>query len=471
MLVLCYSFNSFAQETKYSLEKCIKIALENNLTVQRSLLDQELTGVNKNQSIMERLPNFNMGAGYGTNWGRSIDPTSNQFITQKNNSANISGSSSLTIFNGLQISNTIKQNELNWQAGNLDLSKAKNDLSLNVATLYLNVIFNQELVGNAQFQLNSTNEQMSRTRKLVDAGALPRTNLLDLQSQAASNEVNLINAENNYSFALLNLKQALLIPARDVFEIEVPDLDPESIDVAALDPEFIYKTAEATMPEVQSADLRIHVANLNYKISRGAYAPNLSVSYSFRSNYSSVVADQVQQITDDTFTPTPIGYLASDPTELVFRDFATVVGEEPGFGVGEQFKENISRNLSLNLTIPLFNRFQTKAGVQRAVINKKRAEITSREVRNQLRQTIETSYNDLVAASKSHTANQHQVAALGESFRVTENQFNIGAVHFVDYQVANNNLFIARSDLVRAKYDLIFKKKVLDFYLGKPITL
>ncbi|MEO9805950.1 MAG: TolC family protein [Reichenbachiella sp.] len=463
--------NTWAQDYKYSLEECIRIAFEKNLTIQRSQLDLKVSEVTKNQTKFERLPNFNVSANYGANWGRSIDPTTNTFITQQNNSSNINGQSNLTVFNGMQTNNSIKQANVNYAATEADLEKAKNDVGLNVATLYLNVIFNQELLANAQYQLNSTNQQLDRTKKLVDAGALPITNLLDLQAQAASNEVNVINAENSYNLAILNLKQSLLIPAGDRFEIEIPEIDLQVGETALMNPSQIYSTAEAIMPEIKSAQLRIEEADLNYRISKGAYSPTFTVSAGFNTNYSSF-ADQDRNIFDGTTIMTQqVGYV-STTGDAVLSDVTipNVVDTRSGFPIGEQFRENISKSLGFNLSIPVFNRFRTRAEVQRSMLSKYRAEVSSQEVKNQLRQNIESAYNDMMAASKTHAANQKQVEALEEAFRVTENQFNLGSANFVDYQVANNNLYMAKSDLVRAKYDFIFKQKILDFYLGKPIT-
>lgn len=462
---------SSAQDYQYSLEECIKIAYEKNLTIQRSELDLKVSEITKNQSALERLPDFNMSANYGTNWGRSIDPTTNTFITQQNNSSNINGQSNLTLYNGMQIQNTIRQTQVNYAATEADLEKARNDVGLNVANLYLNVIFNKELLSNAEYQLSSTRQQLERTKKMVEAGALPVTNLLDLQAQEATNEVNVITSENSYNLAILNLKQSLLIPAGDPFEIEVPELEIQVDEKVLLTPGQIYETAETVMPEIKSAQLRIEEADLNYKISRGAYSPTLTVFAGFNTNYSSF-ADRDRDIFDGTTIATqPIGYVGSTG-DVVLSDVTipNVVDTQSGFPIGEQFRENISKNIGVNLSIPIFNKLRTRASVQRSLLSKYRAEVSAYEVKNQLRQNIETAYNDMIAASKTHAANQKQVEALTEAFRVTENQFNLGSVNFVDYQVASNNLFMAKSDLLRAKYDFIFKQKILDFYLGKSIT-
>jgi len=472
LFIVAVHFSAYSQDNVYSLDECIKIAFENNLNVQRSKLDQQNSEINLSQAKMSRLPDLNLGASYGSNWGRSIDPTTNTFLTRKINAAGLSGQSNVTLYSGFQITNSIKQSIIDLEAGRQDLEKTKNDVTLSVANLYLNVIFNEELQSNAEVQLNSTNEQLDRTSKLVDAGALPVTNLLDLQAQQATNELNLINAENNYNLAILQLKQALLISANDPFEIEVPEIDVESLDLVTFDPGEVYKLAEKNQPEINSAELRIRSAEMGMKISKSAYYPTLSFRGSFSTNYSGA-ANRARSFYDgSTIIDTPIGFLESDPNELVLApiEYPNEVSTDPDFTMSEQFNENLSKYLGLSLSIPVFNKWRTKSSVQRSILTRKMAEINAAEVKYSLRQTIETAYNNFSSASKSYSASQKQVKALEESFRVIESQYNLGAVNFVDYQVSVNNLFMARSDLLRAKYDYIFKSKVLDFYMGKPLS-
>jgi outer membrane protein len=207
------------------------------------------------------------------------------------------------------------------------------------------------------------------------------------------------------------------------------------------------------------------------KIAKGALYPSLDLGYSMFTNYSDAL-DPINK-RDGTFgTPGEIpnaGFVSGDPTQAI-----TLFVPNPNFidldnGVGDQFSDNISRSLNLSISIPIFNGLVARSGMQRATINRVQAEINAREVRNQLRQIIETAYSDAVAASKAFEASQKQVDALVESFRVTEKRYNLGAVNFVDYQISQNNLFGAKSDLVRTKYDYIFKTKILDFYQGNPI--
>ncbi|HCX21431.1 MAG: transporter [Flammeovirgaceae bacterium] len=442
LLVFLIGYNAISQQTTriLDLQQCVDIAIENNLSVRRSALQEERAKVTHRQSQAEMLPNLNLGGNYGTQWGRSIDPTTNDFITQQINFTGINGSSNVTLFNWFRIVNTVKQNKYSWESAKYDVEKAKNDISLNIVTFYLNVIFNRELLGNAEYQLSSSQEQLERTKKLVAGGALPRTNELELISQVATNEVNLVNAQNNLNLALLNLKQAMLIPVVEEVELVIPDIDLSDDSALNISAEEVYNEALNAMPEIQSAQLQVDQALMGVKVAQAGYSPSISLSGSFRTNYS-----------DAYKLPDANGNITTVP-------------------LSDQFDQNLSRSLSLGLSIPIFNNLRANSNVQNAKINLEQAEITVLEQQNSLRQTIEQAYNDAFAASKTYAASQRQVEALEETNRSVENQYNLGAANFTDYQVAQNNLFRAKSDLVRAKFDFIFKTKVLDFYQGKNLT-
>ncbi len=460
-----------AQDRVWTYSECLDYALENNLSVKRGELDVEMDEVNLKQSKANMFPTFNFGGGWGINWGRSIDPTTNLFTSQRIQSVGIQSGSSVTVFGGLQKMNTIKQNKLDLEASVSDLEDARNDVILNVVTFYTNVIFNQELLETAELQLGTTTQQLGRTKKLVEAGSLAISELLDLQSQKASNELEVINAENSLNLALLNLKQVMQMPASEELAVVVPEMEAEDYGFLALTVTDIYQTAELIQPEIKSADLDVQSSIIGEKIAKGALYPSLNLGYSMFTNYSD--ARDPFRKHDGTFGPPgeipDAGFLTGDPTQPI-----TLYTPNPNFidvdnGVGDQFSDNFSRSLNFSISVPIFNGLVARSGMQRASINRAQAEINAREVRNQLRQIIETAYNDAVASSKALEASQKQVEALVESFRVTEKRYNLGAVNFVDYQVAQNNLFGAKSDLVRSKYDYIFKTKILDFYQGNPI--
>lgn len=449
-----------------NLQQCIDIATENNLSVKRSLLLKEGAKIDLTQSKANLLPNLNISGGYGYNWGRSIDPTTNQFINQQIKYSGVNGSANLTLFNWFRLANTVKQNRLMLESSDYDVDKAINDLSLNIVTYYLNVIFNRELLENARYQLESSQGQLARTRILVQGGALPRTSELELISQVATNEVTLINAQNDLDLAFLNLKQAMLIPVSSKIDLVIPDIDVEASAVLEVTAAEVYQAALGTMPEIQSAELQVQSAQRGIRIAEAAYTPTLSLNGNFSTNYSDAFG---QRFIPDGGDPT------LESTGLVTESGEEVLTFSPSgdfvdFGFSDQFENNLSRSLGLNLSIPIFNNLRVSSSVQRSKIALQQAEISVREQQNFLRQTIETAYNDAIASSKTYAASERQVEALEETFRSIENQYNLGSANFTEYQVASNNLFRAKSDLVRAKFDYIFKRKLLDFYQGKSLT-
>ncbi|MDW3191012.1 MAG: TolC family protein [Cytophagales bacterium] len=465
-VLLCFSIYAQSPRT-LTVQKCLEIAMENNLDIKRANLDLTSNEINLKQSQYSRLPNANLNWSYGFNWGRSIDPTSNQFISQRITSSGLNGNSNMVVYNGLRQFNTVKQNRVNIEASESDLSRAQNDLIINIANLFLGVILNEELLANAQYQLDNSRTQLDRTRILVESGALPITNQLELASQVASNEVALVNAQNNLDISMLNLKQAMLIPTSDEIELEIPEFQQIENPDLSMSSETAYGVAEQVMPEIKSADLLVESAQLGVKVAQGGIVPTVSVGGGFSTNYSD--ARDQRFVSDGTFS------VSDNPTSAVTASGEAIFPLNPGgtfekVGYTEQFDDNLSWNLGVGISIPIFNGLNTHSSIQRAKVQLQQAEIGSLQARNVLRQQVETIYTNAVAASKTYTASLRQVEALEETFRSIENQYNLGAANFTDYQVASNNLFQAKSDLVRAKYDFVFKKKVLDLYQGKPLS-
>jgi outer membrane protein len=467
------------QVDKWSLEECIEYALDNNLSIKQSEFLVSDSEVQLRQSKGGMYPTANMGGGYSNLWGRSIDPTTNLFSTQRIQSLGLQLSANYTLYGGSQNRNFVKQNRLNLTSATFDLEKARNDIMLNVTLEFLTVVLNNELLENAQLQLEITKAQLETTSKQVEVGALPLTNELDLIAQVESNEVQVINAENNLRMAFLRLKQLLLLPADTPFDIEIPDVDQIDVEQAPLTANSVYQEAQKIMPEIKSADTQVESADIGVKIARGGLDPRLSLGGNMSSNYSSA-RDQERFVADadggSVTVPTPIGYVINplEPTQQipVFRDIDVPNGETvPDYPIGQQLQDNWSYSVSLNLYIPIFNGLQSRSQHQRAKIYAEQTKILAQQTRQNLRQTIEVAYTDAQAAAKTYNASIRQVESLTESFRAAEKSYNLGAMNIYDYQVSSNNLFMARSDLLRAKYNYIFTTKVLDFYLGKPLSL
>jgi outer membrane protein len=469
IILIALAGTGFAQEQGkiWTLKECVDYAVANSLDVKRSVYSRETGEINAFQSKMQLLPTVNGNASYGYNWGRNIDPTTNAFIEQRITSANMNVSGSLLLWNGFRQYYATRQNQTEFNALSEDLIKAKNDVILNVINLYMTVIFNKELLGNAQSQLSSTQQQLDRTRKLADAGSVPRGNVLNLDAQNATNELNLIQRENALNLSLLQLKQALQLPASTEMDVEVPTMDVQRDLVIDQSADEIFSAAVTLMPEIKAAQLRKRSAEYSLRSARGSYYPRLSMNASIGSVYSDARVEFVPNGLVD-IVPSQIGYVQGTNSP-VFRDVATPQGSLEEVSFKRQYNDNLGRSLGFSLSVPIFNGYATRSNVKRSVIAREQSHINAVQLENTLRQSVETAVNDAVAAHRTFLSAERQVSARDEAFRMTKQRFDAGAANFVEYQVAENDLFQAKSDLLRAKYDLLFRKKLLDFYQGKPI--
>jgi len=475
LFLFLFSNSLFSQSNKYlelDLEQCIEIALENNLQLKRSMINEQLQKVGYNQSLLQQTPTLNVFSNYGNNYGRSIDPTTNTFISNNSNFSGISASSNMNLFSGFSVRNNIKRSKILLEKSAFDLENTRNNVMLSVVRAYLNVLLNTDRLDNARFQLQSTQEQLSRTTKLVNAGSIPITNKLNLEAQVAGDELALIQQENNYRLTILQLKQLLLLDTPKEIKIIKPVVELSPSTVIESNPNEIFNMAVSLLPEIKSAEKNAQSSLYDLRISKSGRYPSISISSSFSSNYSSFANREREFYDGFSMQPTTIGYLTNNPLQTVssLSLVPNVIGSDKDFTILEQWKDYLSKSLTVSISIPIFNRYQTSANIKRAKLNKEIADIGVIEARNQVRQTIETSFNDALAASKSYSASQKQVQALEESFRIIKSQYNLGSVNYTEYQISNNNLVRATNDLLSSKYDYIFKLKVLDFYQGKKLT-
>lgn len=434
--VLTFELNAQTYDrSNLDLETCINIALENNLALQRSQVNLGISEANLIGNQGQRIPAFNTGASTGYRWGRSINPVTNLFENNRIGNVNLFAGTNVTLFAGRQITNSIEQNKMDIQSNIYNVAATQNTITLNTINFFINVVFAKEQLKIAQNQLSTTKEQLGVTTKLVDAGSLPLANKLDIQAQNATNELEVINAENNLRIAKLNLAQSMQIPFDDNFDIEAPELSPEDYGLSQKEVDEIFAIALEFMPEIKSAEAAVESAEYGVKIARGGYLPTLGFSGNTFSNYI-----------DQFF-----------------------MGERPDFRT--QMRNNISYTGNFQLNVPILANMRNRSNFQRARLQKRLSEIQEVETRNQLRQDIESAYTNAYAARQSYQASIIRVASLEEAFRISKQRFDAGAINFADYQLAQNNFFNSQADLVTSKYTYIFRVKVLDFYLGNPLKL
>jgi outer membrane protein len=434
--IYCFDLNAQTYDrSALDLETCINIALENNLALQRSHVNLGITEANLIGNQGQRIPTLSTGLSSGYRWGRSINPVTNLFENNRIGNVNWFGGTNLTVFAGRQITNTIEQNKLDIQSNIYNVAATQNTITLNTINFFINVVFAKEQLKIAQNQLATTKEQLIITTKLVDAGSLPLANKLDIQAQNATNELEVINAENNLRIAKLNLAQSMQIPFDNNFDIVAPELSTEDYGLSQKEVDEIFAIALELMPEVKSAEVAVESAEYGVKIAKGGYLPTLGFTGNAFSNYI-----------DQAF-----------------------MGERPDFRT--QMANNISYTGNFQLNIPILSNMRNRSNLQRARLQKRLSEIQEVETRNQLRQDIESAYTNAYAARQSYQASLVRVSSLEEAFRIAKQRFDAGAINFADYQLAQNNFFNSQADLVTSKYTYIFRVKVLDFYLGNPLKL
>jgi outer membrane protein len=453
--------------TPWSLQKAIDYALANNLQVKLSALNTEVVRISKREAIANQYPSLSANASENYNSGRSIDPFTNNFVNQKIWSNNFSLNSNVTLFSGMQLKNNAQQARINLQASEADLAKAKNDMILNLVQAYMQVLFNDELLTTAKLNQSTSQSQADRTLKLYKAGSVAETNLLEINAQVASDELNVITAQNNKDIAELNLMQLLDIQDKKNFEVEKPQLPDPDQTAIGFDAESVYETAQTTQPEIKASELRVRSAMKGVDVARGLYYPRLTLNGSISSGYSS--ARKLTTINGISYDPI-VFFQNPDGTSpnLVYSASPNFVNSDYNFG--DQVIDNRSYFTGLNLNIPIFNRFQARYSVQRSIVNVRNAELNLQLEKNNLRKKVEQAYADAQASQKKFVAAKKQLEAFEKAFKNAEIRFNNGILNSTDFNVAKNNYTKAQSDIIQAKYDYTFKLKILDFYQGKPIT-
>ncbi|WP_299822013.1 TolC family protein [uncultured Pontibacter sp.] len=457
----------------WSLQEAVAYALKNNLQARQSLMNQNLNAVDLRQSKFNRLPSINGGGNYNYNSGSYQDPVTFSLVNESSQTSNFSINGSIPLFMGFQQLNTIKQNELELQASEQNALAVQNDITLQIVTAYLNILFADELIKTSTLQRDLTNQQLKRNRILFDAGSVAENTVLELESQFASDEVAIINAQNQRDISRVNLMQMLNIPVGQGFEIEIPEIPEPDQSPVLMNGDQVYDVAVQTQPAIKAADLRLLSAGKGLDIARGTYYPRLSIVGGVSSRYSSTSRFLTGRSTVDN------GFLkyefyedeqGIEPKQTVFLPSVIntpVYGDYPFF---DQIGDNIYKQVGVQLNVPILNGLQARSNVQRAKIAQENAKLDADIARNNLRQTIEQAYVDALAAQRKYVAAREQLRAAEKNYRNAELRLNNGVINTVDFNVIANSFRSAQSSLLQAKYEFTFKQKVLDFYQGKDIS-
>ncbi|MEI8112394.1 MAG: TolC family protein [Bacteroidia bacterium] len=433
--ILLVVFTSARAQETWSLQKCIDYALQNNIQIKQQSLNADYYNNQLNQAKYNRLPNLNMGMQNSTSFGRSLGPD-NTYLDMNSNSTYGNLNSNITIWNGFTLTNAIKVADMDLRASLQDMQKAKDDMMLNIAASYLEILFADELLTVSEDLKKITQLQLDRTTKLVEAGSLAKGSLLEIEAQFAREELNVVDAQNRLQLAYLGIYQLLEVPSTESFKIEKPNLPEIGANLTMLNSMDVFKNAVQLRPAVKGAEFKLESARNQLLIAKGNLMPSLTFGANYNNNYN---------------------YLINN----IYTNIA----------FGEQLKSHQRYGFGINLNIPIFNHYQAKTGVSNAQIQLENSELQLQNTKNLLRKEIEQAYTNALAAFKRYVANQKTVIASKEAFRYTEEKFNVGMINSVEYNQSKNNLSKTQSDLLQAKYEYIFRTKILDFYNGIPIQL
>ena len=466
LLFLTGFFISSAQDTPkvWTLEDCINYALDHNLDIKKQILSVEANKKQLLQSRLTLLPDLNANATNVWNFGQTIDMYTNTFATSTVRSNNFYVQSNTTLFSGLTKVNTIKQNSINLLASQYDLDVLKNNISLSVAGYFLDMLLNLELLDVANNQIEITKGQVSRMEKLVEAGSSAKGDLLNVQAQESAENLAVIQAENKLVISRLSLQQLIDLPVSPDFRIEKPLLKAVEESKGLLTPDQIFSFAVEKRPEIKSADLRVQSAQKSLAIARGVLYPSLSFGGSWGTGYSGAS----QEIESTVLKREPIG-VTQNTGDTVFSYYPTNTYKNKGFS--KQITDNNNKSLGFYLRIPIFNGWSGRTNISLAKIQEDKAELDLEMQKRDLRKSIEQAYADASASFQQYNASVTKVAAQEESFKYTQQKFDVGMMTSFDYNNSKKDLTKAESDLLQAKYDFIFKTTILDFYMGRPISI
>ena len=451
VLFLMGTLSSFAQK-KWSLKECVEHALEHNISVKQSMLDIDLAKEDLVNAKGNFLPTLRASASQNYNFGSFIGQDGSRIKSDtRGNSFGLN--TGVTIFNGFQNLNIYKQAKLGVESSQLQFSVLQDNISMTIVNGFLNILFNKENLKIANEQLTISQNQLDQIKSQVDAGIKPTSDLLDAEATLASNRESIVNAENSLDLSLLSLSQNLQIPPND-FDIEDVQINLNSASMVYNSSGEILSYALDNRAEIKSAELGIENSDFGVKIAQSAYAPSLSFGAGLGTSYQHSQGDPDVRA---QFSANP-----NVPGEVI----ETVIP----FGFNTQLESNLGYNLGFNLNIPIFNGFKTKASVNKAKINKEKSVLNLAQAKQDITTTITQAYADAKAALKQYQASKFSVTSLEESFKNIQNRFNFGAATSFEVEQVRGRLVTAKSNLINSKYNFVFRSKVLDFYMGKPLT-
>jgi outer membrane protein len=444
LVVLLLGSKTTAQTKKWTIQECVEYALKNNISIKQSELDLKATSINKQLAMGSFLPSLNAGASHSWNIGLNQNITTGIYENQTTQYTSASLSSNITIYNGLQNQNRLQRAKMEQLAAQYQLTKMQDDIALYVANAYLDILFNRENLKVQKAQQANDEKQLLRTQELVDAGVVPRGDLLDMKATMASDKQKVVTAENNLLISRLSLAQLLNLDDFESFDIAGVDMDAKPSPVMAESPENVVAKANEVRVEIKIAQSNLDLAQRDIKIARGALMPSVTGFYSFSTRAS--------------YTDRIVGF---DPSGAPI-----VEGPLPVF---KQFSDNKGHNFGLELRIPIFNGFSAKGNLDKSKINYEKSKNAFDQAKLDLETNVYKAITNAKGALNTYEAAVSTVEARQEAFNYAKEKYAVGMMNAFDFNQSQTLYSTAQSDAIRAKYDYIFKMKIVELYFGIPI--
>lgn len=467
--LLCFlTVGLFAQNNTWTLERCVQYAADNNLQIKQLENQVEFSKLTLQGNKLSRLPNINGSAGAGVQLGRTIDPTTNEFVQQNIGFNSYSLSAGVTLFNGNRINNSIRQGKLDVQAAELEARDMANNIGLNVANSYLTILLLREQLANARAQLQLTDDQLEQTDAAINAGSMPESQRWDLVAQQAANQRSIVDLENQLTTSLVSLQLLLELDPSEDFNVITPDLEVSQRDLTeAYTFEEVYLTASTTQPVLKAAELRRSSAEIGKDIARAGFYPTVSLFGSLSTNSSSVA--RTAEFTGETELGSEVPVVVGGiPTTIASFNPIVNFSDQPYF---DQLNQNFGQSISLSVNIPIYSQGRNKIAVQQAEISRLNTDIQYQQAVNTLQNNVQLALTDLRGARQSYEAAQVSLDAAQQAYEVAKRRFDLGASNNLELFTATNRLDQARIELTRSKFQLLFNQQVIQFYLGNRLTL
>lgn len=464
---LCAAFSLNAQENEWTLRECIQYAMEHNISIKQSELDLEAAKIDKSDAIGNYLPTIN---GRATNsWNTGLTQNITTGVLQNQTTRNLSAGVSvgISIFDGLRNLRLYQRAKLARLASQYSLKKMKDDIALFVANAYLNVLVNKEVLKVLEQQHQVTIQQLERTQELVDSGVLPSGDLLQIKATSAEETQQIIAAENAVKISLISLAQTLLIEDYENFQIAEEEYQVPLNDMLNKSVEEIIEAAKEERYEVKIAEQNVELAEKDVQIAKSAYYPSLSGFFNYNTRESG--ADRILRGGIDPNAPTQVIGQVEDTGQLVVApNFA--IATQPALPFVEQLYLNDGISYGLQLNVPILNGFSTRNSVQRSKINVMRTEYQLEQTKLDLESNVYQAYVDAQGAAKAYEAALAALDAQQKAHQYAQERYDVGLANAFDLSQSKFQLTSAESQVIQAKYDYIFKLKVLELYFGVPIS-